>query len=198
MRNWDTLTADVNRILSRHYTPGRAGQRINKVIIQYNLGPLSIDGIYSVWQSRQASAHYQVDPQGRIGQLVWDGNTAWHAGNLAANRTSIGIEHANGSRGDLEGPLTEATLEEGAHLTAAVCKRYGLGRPVWLKNVFPHHHFSSTSCPGPLRKGTAQHRDYMARAQHWYDQMTGAAPKPKPAPAPEDEAPIVIERSWHA
>lgn len=204
MKDWHKLLADETKILTKHFTSGRAGNRINKVIIHYNLGPLTIGGIHSVWQSRPASAHYQVDPSGRIGQLVWDANTAWHAGNSSANRTSIGIEHANGTRTDLEGPLTAKTLEEGAHLTAAVCKFYGLGRPVWLRNVFPHHHFSSTSCPGPLKKGQSQHAKYMERAGFWYDQMTGKAPAPKPAPKPQptpvdDGRPTaVVERRWSA
>ena len=47
--------------------------------------------------------------------------------------------------------ITEATLDNGAHLTAALCHLYGLGRPQWLKNVFPHNHFAATSCPGQSR-----------------------------------------------
>ena len=26
MKNWDTLTPDVTRLMNRHYTPGRAGR----------------------------------------------------------------------------------------------------------------------------------------------------------------------------
>lgn len=58
---------------------------------------------------------------------------------------------------------------------AAVCKAYGLGRPEWMANVFPHCHFQATSCPGPLRKGTSYHSRYMARAQQWYDAMVAGA-----------------------
>ncbi|KMY23620.1 N-acetylmuramoyl-L-alanine amidase [Actinobaculum suis] len=180
MKNWNTLEADENRILAKHYTAGRGGRSINKVIIHHNAGNLTIPGIYEVWQTRQASAHYQVDSQGRIGQLVWDSDTAWHAGNWDANTTSIGIEHADISSNPWR--ISDACLEEGAHLTAAVCKYYGLGRPQWGKNVFGHKHFSPTECPASLA-GT-QHAAYMARAQYWYDQMTGTTPTPKPQPAP--------------
>ena len=124
MKNWATLEADENRLMNKHYTKGRNGRIINKVIIHHNAGNLTIKSIWDVWQTRQASAHYQVDSNGRIGQLVWDRDTAWHAGNWDANTTSIGIEHADISSKPWR--ISEACLEEGAHLTAAVCKYYGL------------------------------------------------------------------------
>ncbi|QXB17558.1 Cpl-7 lysozyme C-terminal domain-containing protein [Corynebacterium coyleae] len=177
MKNWATLEADENRLMNKHYSAGRSGRKINKVIIHHNAGNLTIKSIWDVWQTRQASAHYQVDSNGRIGQLVWDRDTAWHAGNWDANTTSIGIEHADISSNPWQ--ISAKCLEEGAHLTAAVCKYYGLGRPQWGKNVFGHKHFSPTECPASLA-GT-QHAAYMARAQYWYDQMTGKALAPKPS-----------------
>lgn len=179
------LHADRNRILTKHFTPGRDGKSISSVVLHYNDGDLSIDGCYDTWQTRQASAHYQVQSDGLIGQLVWDGNTAWHAGDWDANCRSIGIEHAN--RGD---SLTDECIESGAHLVAAICTYYKLGRPQWGVNVFPHNHFSNTDCPGPLREGTSYHDRYMARAAEWYDAMVGgtqAGPPQQggaPAPAP--------------
>lgn len=166
--NFENLNADVNKILTKHFTKGRGGNKIQFVVTHYNYGDLTVEGCYSVWQTREASAHYQVESSGRIGQLVWDGDTAWHAGNWAANQKSIGIEHANQGNS-----MTDACIENGAHLCAAICKYYGLGRPEWMVNVFPHCHFSSTSCPGPLKEGTSYHDKYMKRAQYWYDVMTG-------------------------
>ena len=170
MKNWEKCEADVNKILSVHYTKGRSGAKVNKIIVHYNAGNLTVEGCYSVWQSRAASAHYQVESSGRIGQLVWDKDTAWHAGNWNANITSIGIEHANKS----DGTITEACLDNGAHLVAALCKSYGLGRPEWLKNVFPHKYFSATACPGQIYG--SQKNDYIKRAQYWYDKMSGKNP----------------------
>lgn len=48
MKNWNTLEADENRILAKHYTAGRGGRSINKVIIHHNAGNLTIPGIYEV------------------------------------------------------------------------------------------------------------------------------------------------------
>lgn len=167
--DFENLNADVNKILTKHFTRGRGGYGIEFVVIHYNAGDLTVEGCYNVWQTREASAHYQVESSGRIGQLVWDRDMAWHAGNGTANRKSIGIEHANQGN-----TMTDACIENGAHLCAAICKYYGLGRPEWMRNVFPHCHFSSTSCPGPLKEGTSYHNRYMERAQYWYDVMTGA------------------------
>lgn len=164
--DFENLTADVERILTQHYTAGRSGRSIEFTVLHYNAGDLTVEDCYNIWQSREASAQYQVESSGRVGQLVNDWDTAWHAGDWDANCRSIGIEHAN--QGD---SITDACLESGAHLVAAIHKTYGLGRPEWMVNVFPHCHFSATSCPGPLKEGTSYHSRYMARAQQWYDAM---------------------------
>ena len=170
--DWENLNADVNKILGVHYSSGRFGRSIEHVVIHYNAGNLTVEGCYSVWQSREASAHYQVEDDGRIGQLVWDRDTAWHAGNWNENCRSLGVKHANRS----DDIVSEACLDAGAHLVAAICKYYGLGWPEWRKNVFPHWDFQSTSCPGEL--GRSQNAAYMARAQAWYDSMCGGAEAP--------------------
>lgn len=167
--DWGSLVADETRILTRHYTAGRGGHSIDKVIVHHNDGNLSVEGCYEVWQSRAASAHYQVTSDGTVGQLVWDRDTAWHAGNWHANQTSIGIEHADCSRSPYR--ISEACLDSGAHLVAAVCRRYGLGRPEWGVNLFGHSDFAPTECPASLAVGGSQHDEYVARAQAWYDAM---------------------------
>lgn len=196
--DWKNLNADVNKILNKHYTQGRSGRKINKIIIHYNAGDLTVEGCYSVWQNRPASAHYQVESSGRIGQLVWDGDTAWHAGNWDANCSSIGIEHANKAGGY----ITEACLDAGAHLVAALCKYYGLGCPKWKVNVFPHNHFAATSCPGRLQD---EQRDaYMQKAQQWYDQMVNGDEAPSKPSKPstgnkktnEEVAKEVVDGKW--
>ena len=131
MKNWENIEADENLILTKHFTPGRAGT-INKIVLHHNAGNLTIQGCYNVWQDREASAHYQVQSDGRIGQLV-----------------------------------------------AALCKYYKLGRPTWMKNVFPHNHFSATECPASI--AGSQNAAYMKRAQEWYDAMMKGNKPAKPA-----------------
>lgn len=167
MKKWETIDADINKILTKHFTKGRGGKKINKIIVHYNAGDLTVEACYATWQNRKASAQYQVESSGRIGQLVWDRDTSWNCGVFSQNQQSIGIEHANKS----DGTITEQCLDNGAHLVAALCKHYGLGRPEWLKNVFPHKYFKATSCPGQIYG--SQKDAYIKRAQYWYDVMTG-------------------------
>lgn len=42
----------------------------------------------------EASAHYQAEEGERIGQLVWDGNTAWGPGNFDARKAALGSNYA--------------------------------------------------------------------------------------------------------
>ena len=71
MKNWETLEADVNKILTKHFTKGRSGASINKIVVHYNAGNLTTEGCYSVWQTRAASAHYQVEDLASKYQLYW-------------------------------------------------------------------------------------------------------------------------------
>lgn len=191
MKSWENLEADENLILSTHMTKGRQGCKIDKIVVHHNGGNLTGKGCYDVWQTREASAHYQAAADGRITQLVWDTDTAWHAGDWNANLTSIGVEHADISADPWM--LSEATLDNGAHLVAALCKHYGLGRPQWRVNVFPHSDFTSTSCPASLAGD--QNAAYMARAQAWYDKMTGTASAP-PTVQPAESSANVLQGAY--
>lgn len=84
-------------------------------------------------------------------------------------------------------------MDNGAHLVAALCKHYGLGRPQWGVNVFPHSHFSSTACPASI--AGSQNADYMARAQAWYDKMTGTASAP-PTVQPAESSANVLQGAY--
>lgn len=184
MKSWTDLEPDRYRLLTNNFTPGRGGHKIEMVVIHHNAGCLSIDQIWEVWQTREASAHYQVTQTGEIGQLVNDSDTAWHAADLDRNRRSIGIEHSNCGGADQDWPISEKTREEGAHLVAAICRYYGLGRPQWGVNVRPHSETGQTSCPYRLGPTGEYGAAYIARAQYWYDQMGQSAPATPSTPAP--------------
>lgn len=185
MKNWATLDPDKYTLVGAHrYTKGRS-RPIDRIIIHHNAANnWTSEQVRDLWNnSREASAHYQVEANGVIGQLVNDVDTAWHAANADINARSIGIEHANIS-GPPRWQISDKTVEEGAHLTAALCRGYKLGRPQWGKNVFGHSQFAATSCPHQLNPGGEDHARYMQRAQYWYDNPAGA-PAPKP-PTEED------------
>ena len=186
--DWNSVTADDQAILDTDFTPGREGNSIEKIVVHHNAGRMTIQECHDLWERSGTSAHYQVQCDGRIGQLVWDTDTAWHAGDWNTNLTSIGIEHSDTSNGE-PWSITEECLDAGAHLVAALCRFYGLGRPEWGRNLFGHSDFAATACPASLAVGGSQHDEYIARAQQWYDAMSGgmgapAAPASQPAAQP--------------
>lgn len=174
MKNWSTLEPDVVCRTPVHFTPGRGGHRIKKVVLHHMAMIGEVEDCVRVWRSRPASATYCVGPHGRIGQAVWDRDTPWSNANLVSNQESITIEHSNCGGREQDWPISPETLEEGAHLVAAICAYYKLGRPVSGKNVSFHDAESGgiTSCPYHLRPGHKYHDAYMQRAGYWYDQMT--------------------------
>lgn len=171
MKDWLALEPDEYCLLDKHFTPGRGGRRIRYIVRHHNAGMLSIKGIWQVWQDREASAHYQVDAGGRIGQLVHDWDTAWHAAHSVVNAESIGIEHANCGGGAAGWPISDATVREGAKLAAALCFHYQLGRPRFGVNIRDHREFTGTSCPHHLACGGRYHDRWMRIAQDFYDQL---------------------------
>lgn len=76
----------------------------------------------------------------------------WHAG--AANRMSIGIEHAGFGHWTAKDWLTN--MATGLHLSANraawLLHEYGLGRPKYERNLFPHSFggaaWGGHACPG--------------------------------------------------
>ena len=190
--NWETLDADVDRIMNKHYTPGRDGHTIKYIVRHHNAGVnLTTEDCWRLWQDREASAHYQVENSGRIGQLVNDWDTAWHAANLQRNQESIGIEHANCGGPDDDWPISATVIDQGAHLAAALCKAYNLGRPEFGRNIRDHRETGQTSCPYHLAQGGIYHDQWMAKAQRYYDQMIHHAtttPPQEDTMTPEEHA----------
>lgn len=188
MKNWFTVEPDVVKLLNKHYTPGRGGQKIQYITRHHLAGVGTTEDVWNWWQTRQASAHYVVENSGRIGQLVWDRDTAWSNANSLSNQRSIAIEHSNA--GGAGYPINDTVIREGARLAAALCWFYKLGRPQFGKNIRDHREFSSTSCPHHLANGGKYHNTWMRIAQEHYDWMVanpgGKPAAPAPAPIPEE------------
>lgn len=191
MKDWVNLVADKQLFIRKHYTPGRRS-RLRAIVLHHNAGTLTTEGCYWAWQTRKASAHYQVEADGTIGQLVSDGDTAWHAGK--ANPYTIGIEHAN-NRCAPAWTISDATLENGAHLVAALCLAYGLGVPTWGVNVYPHQYFMNTGCPGAI--AGSQRDRYMGRAQAWYEAMKNSKPIENVSRKDTEMLLLVQEKWWY-
>lgn len=178
MPDYFTVEPDYTRLMNKHFTSGRGGRKIKYIVRHHNAGISTTDATWNTWQTRQASAHYQIETNGRVGQLVYDGDTAWANGNQTANQESITIEHSNIAGASQDWPISDATIESGAKWVAALCWFYELGRPEFGVNVRDHRNFYATSCPHRLAFGGDYHDRYMRIAQEHYDWMSGAATVP--------------------
>ena len=168
-------------LMNKHYSKGRydashGGQHVIKqIVIHHNEGNLTTEGCWHTWQTREASAHYQVESSGTVGQLVYDSDTAWRAGNWVKNLDSIGIEHADAPGSTAAHRyLTEAAINAGSKLVALLCLQYNLGIPEWGVNVIGHNEVTSTDSPASLGRGGSQHNEYISKARSWYEKIHAA------------------------
>ena len=167
MISWTDLIADHNMWIG-NFDEGRGGFALDRVVVHHNAGKaMTHAGVCGAFNNNGTSAHYNVDIDGNICQFVHDSDTAWHCPGV--NKKSIGIEHANCSGAEGGWDVGDETIDAGAHLTAAICRAYGLGRPEWRSNVFPHSDFYSTACPASLRDKYAG--EYIEKAQAYYDNL---------------------------
>ncbi len=88
------------------------------------------------------SWHYTVDDKKAV-QHIPDGETAWHSGTTAGNRTSIGIEICVNSDGDFE-----AALKNAAELVRSLLATHGLT----IDRVVQHNHWNGKNCPQTIRE----------------------------------------------
>lgn len=192
--NWAKLQFD-ERILTKHFTKGRAGKPLRFVVIHHstimatNNGAAN-DKMWSVWQNRQASAHYGVDKD-FVMQFVYDSNTAWATGSNEGNQQGISIEHHN-KTGAPSWEIDSVTWKTGAKLAGTICFAKKLGRPKsnsagTTGNLRFHSSFKATACPGPYMKKIWT--DYVKEAQKAYDALAKPAPAPKPTPKPTPTPP---------
>lgn len=198
MKDYLNVIPDKTKIMGRHFTPGRGGRKIRHITRHHTAGVLTTEQVWDVWQTRQASAHYIVETDGTVGQLVWDRDTSWANANLQANQESITIEHSNSAGAGEDWPISDATILGGARLAAALCRFYQLGRPEYGVNIRDHREWGQTSCPYHLAHGGKYHARWMGEAQRFYDELT--TPKPPAAPhAPSSssskENPVALIRS---
>lgn len=159
------------KLLNKHFTKGRGGAKIQFITRHHNAGITTTEGSWNTWQTRQASAHYQIETDGTVGQLVWDQNTAWANASTWANARTIAIEHSNNGGAAQDWPISTATIEAGAKWAAALCWYYKLGRPQFGTNIRDHKEFSATACPYHLANGNKYHSQWMRVAQQHYDWM---------------------------
>ena len=65
MKDWKTLQPDQVRLINKHFTPGRGGQKIQHVTIHHMGGIGDTNQCWQWWQTRAASAHYAIRSEER-------------------------------------------------------------------------------------------------------------------------------------
>jgi N-acetylmuramoyl-L-alanine amidase len=119
----------------------RQGNTIQRLVLHNTDGPLAGSLARLKDPASQVSAHYVIDRNGDIYQLVADSETAWHSGNKAVNQQSIGIEIVA-----WKSVTGLATAQENA--LVAIAKFVLDTYDVALSNVIPHRAVKATDCPG--------------------------------------------------
>ena len=125
----------------------RNGAKIDKIVLHCTEGSLaSTLAEFQKSDGRQVSAHYVIDRNGDIYQMVNDSDRSNHC--MGANQNSIGIEHV-GSETD---PLTAPQAAASAALIRWLLQQYEIPRT----NIFGHDFApgycrpGGTSCPDKL------------------------------------------------
>lgn len=150
------------------------------VTFHHNGGRLSLAGILEVWKTRPASAHFQVDGAGALGQYVRLTEYAWATGNTKGNQDTVSIEMANATTAP-GWTVAAVTVEEACRLAGWLYAR-AFGFAPTRDNV--HHHFDwkSTTCSGPYIRSIRE--QMFLRVLEWYNHFAGTPSTPAPAPTP--------------
>lgn len=158
--------------------------RKTSVTFHHNGGRLSLQGCLDVWTYREASAHFQSDGDGNLGQYVRVNEYAWAAGNTQGNIESIHIEMANATL-DPEWRVGDVTWQSAARLAGWLFARV-IGAAPTRDTVHVHHDWKSTACAGPYIDQVREQlfQAVLAAYNAFAGGSTPAPPPPRPASRP--------------
>ena len=135
----------------------RGGQKIKKIAIHHMAGNLTPKQCYNVWKTREASAHYAIDKNGNIGQLVHEKYRAWSLASSYWDSRAVAIECAN-STGSPNWAVSDKTIKSLIKLVADIAYRNGINKITYTGNfngtLIMHKWCCSTACPGPYLSKT--------------------------------------------
>lgn len=149
--------------LSPHCTKPRQG-KIKGISIHTMAGPGSVEGCGQVFQTSEASSHYGIGPDGRIGQYVLEENRAWCCSHKVDHEVvTIEVSSIQSYKEPYE--CTAAAFESLIDLCVDICQRNGIRELIWKEgkqycpaftgnwavcNMVPHRYTTDKgkSCPG--------------------------------------------------
>ena len=123
----------------------RGGARIDWIVLHCSTAA-TVEGTihWFLNPNSRVSAHYVVDKNGDIYQMVRDDCSAWHA--KTANSRSIGIEHV----ATAADRLTEAQSAASAELVRWLAAEYGIAAANVVGHKFAPGNVGTTDCPNHL------------------------------------------------
>jgi hypothetical protein len=127
-------------------------------------GPGSVEGCGQVFQTSEASSHYGIGPDGRIGQYVLEENRAWCCSHKVDHEV-VTIEVSSIQSYQEPYECTDAAFESLINLCVDICQRNGIRELIWKEgkqycpaftgdwavcNMVPHRYTTDKgkSCPG--------------------------------------------------
>jgi N-acetyl-anhydromuramyl-L-alanine amidase AmpD len=140
-----------------HTKAQRSGHRIDQVVVHVTEGGFWGSVRWLRNPRSHGSSHFVVSREGRVVQLVNLSDVAWHAGNKATNRRSIGIEHEGYTR---RGGFTELQYEASARLLAYLSQRLGI-------QLDRRHVIGHNEVPAPNGRGFGGFDHHTDPGRHW-------------------------------
>lgn len=132
---------------------GRNGMKITKIFVHHMAGILTAQQCGNVFKTREASAHYGIGSDGKIGQYVLEENPAWHCASYKYNCCSIGIELSNSTGAAAGWKVSDETIKKCIDLIVDICKRNDISEIRYTGdlsgNLCMHSWVVPTACPGP-------------------------------------------------
>lgn len=149
--------------ISPHRTSPRHG-KIRGISIHTMAGPGSVEGCGEVFQTSEASSHYGIGPDGRIGQYVREEDRAWCCSDPVDHEV-VTIEVSSIQAYHEPYECTAKAYESLIDLCVDICQRNGIQKLIWKEgkqycpaftgnwsvcNMVPHRYTTdkSKSCPG--------------------------------------------------
>lgn len=153
--------------------------RKTSVTFHHNAGTGGHEQVLNTWQTRPASAHFNVDREGSVAQFVRVNEYAWATGNTEGNVRSISIEMTN-EDGHPDWPVAEVTIDEACRLAAWLHWKV-LGAIPTKSTIKFHSDWKATACPGPSVHD--QRDEIVALVKAYYNRFIEFI-KPEPDPEP--------------
>lgn len=144
MRKYTNLPYIEKDVAVGNFGYSRNNAPIDRIVLHSTGG--QVDGALAWFNNPAAgvSAHYVIGNDGTLYALLEEYYVAYHAGNLAMNNRSIGIEH-EGYTGMVR---SEKEYDTSIKLVADICKEYNI--PCDRTHIIAHREVVQTACPTDL------------------------------------------------